>query len=106
MKKYTIELSDVARQDLRGIYEYVAITLLEPGIAAKLTNNILKELDSLKTMPDRCPIFHVEPWKSRKLHRLNINNHSAFFQIEGQCVQIIRIIYGGRDIESVLREEK
>ncbi|MDR2900799.1 MAG: type II toxin-antitoxin system RelE/ParE family toxin [Treponema sp.] len=35
-----VRLTEQAKQDLRGIYEYIAFTLLEPEIAKKLKSEI------------------------------------------------------------------
>ena len=33
---YTVKLTDQAKMDLRGIYEYIALTLLEPETAKNI----------------------------------------------------------------------
>ena len=40
--KYKIVLTEQADTDLRGIYEYIAFTLLEPGTAAGQLDRIEK----------------------------------------------------------------
>jgi len=101
---YRVKLAEQARQDLRDIYEYVAFTLLEPGIARNLKNRIVDGLNSLREMPYRFPIYQEEPWRSRELRRLNIGNYSGFYLVSEKTVQVVRIIYGGRDIATVLSE--
>jgi len=101
---YKVQLTEEAKQDLRDIYEYVAFSLLEPGIAKNLKNRIVGELKSLKEMPGRCAIYQEEPWKSRGLRRINIGNYSGFYLIGEKSVQVIRILYGGRDISNILKE--
>ena len=103
---YRVKLTEQAKQDLRDIYEYIAITLLEPGIARNLKNRIVDGLMALREMPCRYPIYQEEPWKSRELRRINIGNYSAFYLVSGQAVQVIRIMYGGRDIIAILNETK
>jgi len=101
---YKVSLTDQAKQDLRGIYEHIAFTLLEPDIAKSLVTRIIDGLKSLRTMPERCPIYQDEPWKSRELRRLNIGNYGAFYLVADNVVQVIRIMYGGRDITTILNE--
>ena len=57
---YKVRLTEQAREDLRGIYEYVAYTLFEPGVAQTLKNRIVDGLKSLQQMPHRCPIYQKE----------------------------------------------
>ena len=48
---WSVQYSDSARHDLRGIYEYIAYTLLVPETASRLTAQIMKEIRSLEEMP-------------------------------------------------------
>ena len=101
---YDIKLTDQAKRDLRGIYEYIASILMEPQIARNLVRRIIEGLKSLDEMPSRYPIYQEEPWKSRGLHRINIENYSGFYLVAENTVQVIRVMYGGRDISSILNE--
>ena len=101
---YKVQLTEEAKRDLRDIYEYIAFSLLEPGIAKNLRNRIVGELKSLREMPGRFPLYHEEPWESRGLRRINIGNYSGFYLTTEKTVQVIRILYGGRDISNILKE--
>ena len=103
---YKVQLTDEAKLDLRGIYEYIAYYLLEPMIAMNMKNRIVSGLKSLNEMPERYPIYQEEPWKSRGLRRINIGNYSGFFLVAGKSVRVIRILYGGRDISTILNESE
>ena len=102
---YKIHLTEQARQDLREIYEYIAFALLEPEIARKVRKRITDKLYSLKETPEMYAVYQEEPWKSRGLRRINIENYSGFYLIEGKNVQVIRILYSGRDISNILSSE-
>ena len=101
---YRVKLTEKAKQDLRDIYEYVAFSLLEPEIARNLKNRIVVGLQSLQEMPFRYPVYQEEPWKSRDLRRINIGNYSGFYLVTSTTVQVIRIVYGGRNITNILME--
>jgi len=101
---YRIQLTDEAKLDLREIYEYIAFTLLEPGIAKNVNRRIVAGLKSLEQLPERYPIYQEEPWKIRGLRRINIGNYSGFYLIGEKTVQVIRILYGGRDISTILNK--
>lgn len=51
--RYTVKLLPRAYRDLDGIYEYIAETLIEPGIAAKLADSLEEAIFSLESMPQR-----------------------------------------------------
>jgi len=105
MNKWHIDIVDSAENDLREIYEYIANTLLEPQIALKLIRRIKSKILKLDTSPTMYAIYPTEPWKSRGLRRVNSGNYAIFFiptENGKQTVTIIRIIYGGRDIDNIL----
>jgi toxin ParE1/3/4 len=101
---YKVQLAEEAKQDMHGIYEYIAFSLLEPGIAKNVRQRIVDGLDSLHQMPERYSIYQEEPWKSRGLRRINIGNYSGFYLVGENTVQVIRIVYSGRDISGILEE--
>ena len=72
-----------ARQDLRDIYEYIALELLAPETAAGQTQRIMKMIRSLGEMPMRHHLYEEEPQNT---------------------VNIVRIMYGGRDVRRQLNE--
>ena len=89
-----------ARQDLRDIYEYIALELLAPETATGQTQRIIKMIRSLGEMPMRHQLYGEEPWHSRGIRFLPIDNYLIFYLPEEpeNIVNIIRIMYGGRDV--------
>ena len=104
--KYQIFYTNSARQDLKNIYRYISDSLVEPEIATKLTDKIMKAIRSLDEMPQRYRLFEEEPWHSRGLRILPVNNYLVFYLLDDEktVVTILRIIYGGRDISRQLSE--
>ncbi|MCL2187272.1 MAG: type II toxin-antitoxin system RelE/ParE family toxin [Defluviitaleaceae bacterium] len=101
---YNVKLTKPAKHDLRDIYEYIARTLLEPAIAKNVIRRIWNELKTLEHMPSRYVLHPEEPWKSKELRRMNIGNYSTFYLVAGNDVYVMRIMYGGRDINTILNE--
>lgn len=104
--KYKVLLTDGAEADLRGIYEYITFVLFQPMVAAKQLDRIENSIASLDQMPDRYKAFDKEPWYSRGLHQLSVDNFIIFYipKIADRIVVIIRIMYGGRDIDEQLKK--
>jgi len=98
--------TEQAERDLRDIYEYIAFKLLKPETAKKQAKRIMNAIDLLNEMPLRHQLYKKEPWKSRGLRVLKVNNYLAFYlPVESKkIVVIIRIMYGGRDIECHLHD--
>jgi plasmid stabilization system protein ParE len=53
-EQYKVKLMSRALRDLDGIYKYIAETLLVPGTALALVDEIENEIFSLKRFPNRC----------------------------------------------------
>ena len=96
-----------SRQDLRDIYGYIAYTLLSPQTARSLTDSILQAAGTLKSMPERNPLYKEEPWHSLGVRFLPVKNYTVFYTVdrEADTVFVVRILYGGRDISRQLKEE-
>ena len=102
--KWTVIYTNTAEQDLRSIYEYIANTLCAPDTAKNLTRQIMDEISFLDKMPNRYAKYDKEPWKDRGLRFFSVKNYVIFYlpNEETKTVYIIRIMYGGRDIEKQL----
>lgn len=103
---YSVKISKQAENDLRSIYEYIAFELQSlqnaQGQIGRLESNILK----LKEMPERFSAFEKEPWKSRNLRVMPVDNYLVFYIPDKltETVNILRVMYGGRDTEKQLNQ--
>lgn len=104
---YRVYYTEQAESDLKAIYEYIAYTLLVPETAKKITGRIMTEISSLNEMPMRYPLYKKEPWKSKGLRNFSVGNYMVFYlPVEDKnAVAVIRIMYGGRNIEKQLAED-
>lgn len=104
--KYKLLLTKQADSDLRGIYEYIAFTLLEPDIAAGQLMRIENAIRSLDKMPQRFRLFEKEPWHSRGLCQMPVDYFIVFYipNDEDKTVTVIRVMYGGRDTDDQLKK--
>lgn len=104
---YGIFYTAKAQDDLKEIYEYIAFGLQEPMTARKLYGSIASAKHTLDTFPLRNALFEKEPWQSRGLRKLPVGNYLVFYTVdeEKKNIHIIRIMYGGRDIDRQLTEK-
>lgn len=101
---YQIQVTYFAEKDLRDIYEYIAFTLLEPDIAFEQLDRIEEAVLSLNELPERFRLVGYEPWFSRGIRQMPIDNFIVFYaiNIDKKLVTIIRVMYGRRDINKQL----
>lgn len=106
--KFEIVYTAGAKRDLRNIYEYIAQKFLVPETAAGQVQRIMKEIRSLDELPMRFRLYEDEPWHSRGLRVFPVDNYLVFYlPDERTCtVNIVRIMYSGRNIKRQMQETK
>ncbi|MBQ1291480.1 MAG: type II toxin-antitoxin system RelE/ParE family toxin [Lachnospiraceae bacterium] len=106
MTKYVVRYTVEAQEDLKSIYAYIAFHLKERATAQKLVNEIRKEIRSLDVMPERYTRVDWEPWASEGMRKFPVGNFVVYYMVDqtSHHVDVIRIFYGGRDVENILSE--
>jgi len=108
---FEVRTTPQSEEDLRGIYEYIAVQLQSPMSAAAQLDALMRSIFSLETMPERYQRYIEEPWHSRNLRVLPVDHYMVFYipKIEDKenrakagVVTIVRVMYGGRDIRQQL----
>ena len=101
---YEVEVSEQADSDLRGIFEYIAFELQSPENAIGQLDRLEEQILSLDTMSERYRKYEKEPWKSRGLRILPVDNYVVFYIPDNarKVVTILRVMYAGRDIDNQL----
>ena len=101
---YEVEVSEQADSDLREIFEYIAFELQSPENASGQIDRLEDQILSLHTMPERYRKYEKEPWKSRGLRILPVDNYVVLYILDSdkKVVTILRVMYAGRDIDNQL----
>ena len=76
---YEVKLSEQADSDIRGIFEYIAFELQSPENASGQLDRLEEQILSLDIMPERYRKYENEPWKSRGLRVLPVDNYVIFY---------------------------
>ena len=101
---YQVVLTNQAKADLIGIYRYIACDLQSPQTAEGQLSRLEKAISSLDQMPERFRVYDHEKWKGRNLRIMSVNHYLVFYipSQEEKTVTVLRILYGGRDIDRQL----
>lgn len=96
----TIKITDQADNDIRNIYEYIAYELQSLEMPGQL-DRIEKCIMSLDDMPERYSLYDREPWKSRGVHIVPVDNYCVLYIVDNndRTVSVMRVMYGGHDID-------
>ena len=101
---YEVEVSEQADRDLREIFEYIAFELQSPENASGQLDRLEEQILNLDTMPERYRKYENEPWKSRGLRVLPVDNYVVLYipDSDKKVVTILRVMYAGRGIDNQL----
>ena len=86
MKQYRVQITDKALADMEEIYTYIAEQLQAPENAMGQYNRIAESIQKLNVFPERVRVMEAEPEHTMGLRQLSVDNFSAFFVIEDDCV--------------------
>lgn len=101
---FSIHFTAVAQRDMHDIFEYIAYELQSVSNAVGQLERIEHGIMSLAQMPERYRVYEKEPWRSRNLRIMPIDNYLVFYisDCAENQITIVRVIYGGRDVYSQL----
>ena len=104
--KFEVELTERADRDLRNIFLYIAVDLQSPENADKQVKRLWNAILSLDELPERYRRYEDEPWHSRGLRILPVDNYNILYipSLEERIVRIMTVMYGGRDISEQLKK--
>lgn len=104
MDKYVIEITDEALADMDRIYNYIANILLVPENALEQYNRIAEAILTLESLPERYPIFDVEPEHSWKMRRMVVDHYLVCYMVDPGKVTVTDILFGASNVRVRLQE--
>ena len=102
---YQIIYSPESLDDLRAIYSYIAFEKLSPQNAESQVNRIRKAIRSFDLFPEGHTTVEWEPWASMGMRFLPVDSFIVYYLVDNDegKVSIVRIFYGGRDVEYIIQ---
>ena len=102
---YEVKLTDTAIGQLKDTVEYISKGLLEPQVARKWSDRIMKSILSLEFMPLRFPTVDEEPWRTEGIHKMKIENFIVYYWVDDNAltVWVTAVVYGRKDQLAILR---
>jgi len=97
---------EAARVDIDDIYDYIADELQNPIAAIRRVTLIEQAIASLRENPNRFPLVRDDSLALEGYRMIIVKNHLVFFVIcePGKLVSVIRVLYGRRNWQYVLKE--
>jgi toxin ParE1/3/4 len=96
---YKIRFTNDARQDLRDIYEYIALNLTAEKAAGNLMAEIEKSVMNLADFPCSSPFLSDDRLRQLGYRKLIIKKYIAVYAVDekSKTVNILRFFYGPSD---------
>lgn len=97
---YSVEITPEAEEDIDDIFRYIAYELRNEQAAYRQVNAIYDDIESLDEMPYRYALWRNEPWKSRGVRSMEVDNYRVFYLIEDVLARVVvlRVFYAGRNV--------
>ena len=101
---WQIDVSDVAHEDLRDIYAYIAYELRAPENARNVLRRILAQIATLDEMPERFRSYPREPLSSQGVRVMDVGNFCVYYLPKDGVVSVGRILYCRRNADAIFAD--
>ena len=107
MKKYIVEISETAEQDLENIISYLRYNLSGDIIADKYKILFKQELRNLENVAGSMSILDEKLTGHKNIRKINVRNYIVFYIVdeENSKALVVRIGHAFMDWEKYLKDE-
>ena len=107
MKKYIVEISETAEQDLENIISYLKYSLAGDIIADKYKILFKQELKDLENIAGSMPVLSEDLTGHKNIRKVNVRNYIIFYTVDEvkSKALVLRIGHAFMDWEKYLKEE-
>lgn len=92
-----IRYTPQAQTDLREVRDYISNVLKNPVAAKNVTGRIIRSCHKLSDQPNMGASLQGKTGRNTDCRYLICENHIAFYEVQLDCVCIIRILDGRTD---------
>jgi len=105
---YSLNITDIAEEDILNTVKYIADALKAPTAANDLLDEIERHEEILENTPNIYPFVPDEYLAQKGLRFTMIKNYLMFYTIneDEKTVTVIRFLYGRRDWKNILRADQ
>lgn len=102
---YEIVLTDIAKEEIEEIYEYISQELSEILAANRLMDKIEQNFLRLEQNPYSCVEVHIKP-HNEVYRKLVIDNYIALYEVDEKYKQVViyRVVYGRMDYLKLMED--
>lgn len=102
-REYKLVFLPLAEEDLTEIVLYISNQLQNPTCAMNVMKHIQEAIFKRSIAPDSFQKFESSRNRSDIYYRINVGkSYSVFYVLKGEIMEVRRILYSARDIESLI----
>jgi toxin ParE1/3/4 len=102
-EKYRVNIARQAETDLAEIWTYIAADSLDN--ANQFILKLEGRMKTLENSPRRCPLIPENELLGTQYRHLVVRKYRAVFRISNDTVYILRVIHGGRLLDTSMIEQ-
>jgi plasmid stabilization system protein ParE len=100
-EKYTLRYLPLFEQDLAQVRDYIAHNLGNPTAALKLIFDTEKAIMARLDNPLGYEPYHSSKDRKHLYYRIYVRNHTVFYVVIGNVMEVRRFIYSRRDLPNI-----
>ncbi|MCL2391577.1 MAG: type II toxin-antitoxin system RelE/ParE family toxin [Oscillospiraceae bacterium] len=97
MERYNVIISPAAQNDFIDVIEH--LDTLSPDAALQYFDLFIEKASMLAKAPENCPLSRDTQLRLRGYRLLPIENYIVFYVINGNTVELRRVLYARRQYE-------
>lgn len=103
--EYSCKFSAKAVVDIEDIMQYISETLCNKQAAKSLLRKIFDKIDQICTYPESGNTIENPFLSDKAVRKVNVDNYVLYYKAEAkeQVIYVIRIVYGKRNLDEILR---
>jgi toxin ParE1/3/4 len=102
-RKFKVDITEVAEADVAEIWGYIAQD--KPDAATAFILRLEEQISTLESLPERCPLVPENELLGTAYRHLLYGNYRTIFKIVGSRLIILRVLHGGRLLDTEMLEE-
>jgi len=103
--KYSYKFAPKAQNDLNEVLLYIEQELSNSKAAKDLADELFVKIDNIREFPLSGRVVDNEFFIDQTLRKFIVGKYIVFYKVnqEAKTIIIVRIVYGGRNIDEILK---
>ena len=102
-QRYKLSFLPLFEKDLNEITDYIANHLQNPDAALRLIDDIEIAINKRLEIPLAFAPYPSSKSRPHPYYRINVRNFSVFYIVIGDTMEVRRVLYAKRDLDSLLK---